>query len=370
MNHISRHLKVASRTRLILTKRWPSLDVLCSSAYCTSKTWAWYQLESQPKRQPIRPGMRLRERGVSILRDPGVVVVEKLRREDLVELLVKNVVYKKGALVAINKPQGLSITGRQDELTLLTLLPDLCQHLGFSEQLHVVKAAIKESSGLVLLSSCHFITKRIEEFFIQCRRRKKPVATYCAVTVGSPDPSEGDIFTGLKLQHIGGLQLVVPVNNPSRGSLERKEVKKTLTHYRVLNANQGCALVQFQPMTAFQNQIIVHATLKLCPVLGDHLYSARVGKVLGEPIFLPVETVQPRTQVLEDRMLQKMHFTQQQMHRMPLHLHLHELLIPVDSLKDTVTLTAPLPSYFLQTLSLLGLTVKEFPEREGRACAN
>lgn len=42
---------------------------------------------------------------------------------------------------------------------------------------------------------------------------------------------------------------VVPVAAPSRRSVERKEVKQTLTHYRVLGAAPGCSLVQLQPMT-------------------------------------------------------------------------------------------------------------------------
>nr|XP_033781891.1 mitochondrial mRNA pseudouridine synthase RPUSD3 [Geotrypetes seraphini] len=355
MNHIFKHWEVVDRTWLILARQWPSLRLLCNSPCRTCKTTAWYRLEPEPKRQVIKPGMRMKQGQVSILRDPGVVVVKKLTKKKLVELLVSNVVYKKGVLVALNKPQGLPITGGQDELSLMSLLPNLCQPLGFSEPLHIVRAAVKESSGLVLLSSCHVTTKHIEEFFALCRRRKKPVATYCAVTIGVPDPREGDIETALKVQQIGALQLVVPVRDPSQGSLKRKEVRKTLTQYRVLDTSKDCALVQLQPMTGFLNQLIVHATLKLCPVLGDHIYSARVGKVLGEPIFMPVETAQPRTQLLEDKLLQKMHFTQQEMHRMPLHLHLHQLMTPADGSRETIMLTAPPPPYFLQTLQFLGL---------------
>lgn len=42
---------------------------------------------------------------------------------------------------------------------------------------------------------------------------------------------------------------VVPVAAPGRGSLARKEVKNTLTRYRVLGAAGGCALLQLQPRT-------------------------------------------------------------------------------------------------------------------------
>lgn len=37
--------------------------------------------------------------------------------------------------------------------------------------------------------------------------------------------------------------------------------------------------------------------LQLCPVLGDHTYSARVGTVLGQRFLLPAESTKPRKQV-------------------------------------------------------------------------
>nr|KAF6421135.1 RNA pseudouridine synthase D3 [Molossus molossus] len=36
--------------------------------------------------------------------------------------------------------------------------------------------------------------------------------------------------------------------------------------------------------------------LQLCPVLGDHRYSARVGTVLGQRFLLPAENTKPQKQ--------------------------------------------------------------------------
>ncbi|CAM5153652.1 unnamed protein product, partial [Natator depressus] len=170
-----------------------------------------------------------------------------------------------------------------------------------------------------------------------------------AVTAGVPAAVEGEIRTGLKLEQVGDLQLVVPVAAPSRRSVERKEVKQTLTHYRVLGVAPGCSLVQLQPMTAFPSQLLVHLTLLLCPALGDHVYSARVGTVLGEPFPLPAGSALPHTQVLGEQLLRRLRLTRELLHRLPLHLHLYQLLLP------TASLTVPPPPFFLQTLRLLGL---------------
>lgn len=83
---------------------------------------------------------------------------------------------------------------------------------------------------------------------------------------------EGEICTGLRwqeqedramvrgCQQAGGTEhtpgsaeecalQVVPVPAPGRRSLARKDVKSTLTRYRVLSTAGGCALLQLQPRT-------------------------------------------------------------------------------------------------------------------------
>ncbi|XP_065701736.1 mitochondrial mRNA pseudouridine synthase RPUSD3 isoform X6 [Patagioenas fasciata] len=144
--------------------------------------------------------------------------------------------------------------------------------------------------------------------------------------------------------------LVVPVLYPGRHSLARKEVKSTLTRYRVLGAAGGCALLQLQPRTAFPEQLPVHLTLLLCPALGDHEHSSRVGRVLGVPFLLPPEAAPTRTQVLDEELLSRLGLSPQQLRRLPLHLHLQQLMLPRGGL-----LCAPLPPHFLRTLRLLGL---------------
>ncbi|XP_053544959.1 mitochondrial mRNA pseudouridine synthase RPUSD3 [Bombina bombina] len=353
-----RQLSVSGRKCLTLA------EMGCLSAVRRKHTKARYQADPQAKERKIKSHSAAKESSVSILRDPGVVLVEKLTKEKLCEVLMQSVVYMKGPLVVINKPQGLSVTGKQEEVSVSLLLAELRQCLGVRDDLHVVKAAPKESSGLVLLSSCHVTTKRIEEFYSECRKLLRPIATYCAVTVGVPSPAEGEIEVALKSERIGEQDMVVPVMNPSKGSLERREVKKTHTQYKVLDHTEGCALVQMQPKTTFQNQLLVHTTLKFCTVLGDHTYSARVGKVLGEDIYLPVDVALPRTQLLEEPILRRMHFTQQQMHRMPLHLHLHQLQLPSEHGEGKpVFISAPPPLFFQRTLQLLGLKLEEPTER-------
>ncbi|XP_056380690.1 mitochondrial mRNA pseudouridine synthase RPUSD3 [Hyla sarda] len=320
----------------------------------------WYQEHLEVEEKGYRSPSRIREERFSILKNPGVTTVEKLNKELLCDLLAQNVVYKEGPLVAINKPQGLPITGSPEGLSLVSVLPELQQILQMKSELHVVKASPKESSGLVLLSTCHVTTKEFEDFYAKCRKLERPFATFCAITLGTPSPAKGEIKVALKIENIGGLELVVPVMHPSKGSLERREVKRTETWYKVLHSVEGCSLLQLQPMSVHRDQLSVHCTLKFCPILGDHTYSSRVSTILGENIYVPVDLAIPKTQRIDEKILRKMHITEPQMHRIPLHLHFQHLLMP-DSLsrRYPTHLTAPPPPFFKRTMELLHLKIKK-----------
>uniref|UniRef100_A0A8D2E037 RNA pseudouridine synthase D3 n=1 Tax=Sciurus vulgaris TaxID=55149 RepID=A0A8D2E037_SCIVU len=272
---------------------------------------------------------------------PGVLQLKTLSREELVGVLREAVVDKKG------KP---------GELTLLSVLPELNQSLGLSEQdLHVVQAAGKEASGLVLLSSCPQTASRLQKFFIHSRKAQRPTATYCAITDGIPATSEGKIQAALKLECSDGVNLVVPVKSPSRKDI-LEGVRRTHSYFRVMATGSGCALVQLQPLTAFPDQLQVHMMLQLCPLLGDHTYSARVGTVLGQRFLFSAQSTKPQRQVLDEALLRCLHLTPSQASQLPLHLHLHSLLLPGPRPRDTpMELLAPLPPYFSRTLQYLGL---------------
>ncbi|XP_073500916.1 mitochondrial mRNA pseudouridine synthase RPUSD3 isoform X2 [Phyllobates terribilis] len=328
----------------------------CARGRCSTP---WYQEHLEMEAKGRRPPPRPQEVKSSILSCPGVPSVDSMTRESLCEHLAQNVVYMAGPLVAISKPQGLPITGNAEGNSVMSVLPELQRILQIKSELHVVKAAPKETSGLVLFSSCYVTTKKFEDFYSECRRSARPLATFWAVTLGVPNPSKGEIKVALKVEKIRDLDLVVPVMHPSKGSLERRDVKRTETRYQVLRSADGCSLLQLQPMSVYREQLLVHCSLQFCPVLGDHTYSSRVAKILGQNIFVPLDLATPRPQRIEETILRRMHVTEEQVHRIPLHLHLQLLLMPDDpSAAHPTHLTAPPPPYFQRTMELLRLKMK------------
>ncbi|XP_013364566.1 PREDICTED: RNA pseudouridylate synthase domain-containing protein 3 isoform X4 [Chinchilla lanigera] len=152
-------------------------------------------------------GARLPPWDAGFCTEPGLQSWRGGDREALLLELRAAVVEHRGPLVTLNKPQGLPVTGKPGELTLLSVLPDLSQSLG-CPSLQVIRAPGKETSGLVLLSTCPQTASRLQKFFIRSRRAHRPTATYWAVTNGIPDASEGQILAALTLQHIGGVSVV------------------------------------------------------------------------------------------------------------------------------------------------------------------
>ncbi|KAF6100976.1 RNA pseudouridine synthase D3 [Phyllostomus discolor] len=321
---------------------------------CAARKVGGFGTEARHQLHP--QGSSKRSRSLRNQPFPGQVQPENLSREELIDVLRASVVDQKGPLVTLNKPQGLPVTGKPGELTLFSVLPELSQSLGLGEQeLQVVQASGKETSGLVLLSSCPQTASRLQKFFAHSRRAQRPTATYWAVTDGIPATSEGKVQAALKLDHVDGVDLVVPVNSPSRKDV-LEGVKRTLSHFRVVATGSGCALVQLQPLTVFPSQLQVHMVLQLCPVLGDHRYSARVGAVLGQRFLLPAESTKPQRQVLDEALLRRLCLTPSQAAQLPLHLHLHRLHLPGPRPRDAlIELLAPLPPYFSRTLQCLGL---------------
>ncbi|XP_066207069.1 mitochondrial mRNA pseudouridine synthase RPUSD3 isoform X3 [Saccopteryx leptura] len=306
---------------------------------CAARAVAGFGTEARRQLQSPDSSKRLGSLGNQPF--PGLLQLENLSREELIDVLRASVVDQKG------KP---------GELTLFSVLPELSQSLGFGErELHVVQASEKDTSGLVLLSSCPQTASRLQKFFAHSRRSQRPTVTYWAVTDGIPATSEGKIPAALKLEHIDGLVSQVPVKSPSRKDI-LEGVKRTLSHFRVVATGSGCALVQLQPLTVFPSQLQVHMVLQLCPVLGDHRYSARVGTVLGQRFLLPAESTKSQRQVLDEALLRRLCLTPSQAAQMPLHLHLYCLQLPGTRPMDApIELFAPLPSYFSRTLQRLGL---------------
>ncbi|XP_078596856.1 mitochondrial mRNA pseudouridine synthase RPUSD3-like [Branchiostoma floridae x Branchiostoma japonicum] len=281
--------------------------------------------------------------------------VDKLTKKQLLgRIQNRGIVYDDGHIVAINKLAGLPVQGQTPEqLSINSLLPELGAALE-APDLSIVKPLDWHLSGIVLLARTPEAKAEVFNVTKAARQRDKFYRKYWGVVIGNLDPSEGEIKCHLAQQKIGDHTMTVPVLNPTQAAVRRKEARNCLTRYKVLSQGQGYALIQLEPRQMFVDQMQVHLTTKLCSILGDHVYSSRVGSVAGMPALIEPTNVGPRTQRVPKDILKKMNLRAIQMHKVPVHLHCGEMVLPGYRGRD-VRITAPLPKHFLWTLQLLGL---------------
>ncbi|NXA20917.1 RUSD3 synthase, partial [Ibidorhyncha struthersii] len=209
--------------------------------------------------------------------------------------------------------------GRSGELSLVALLPALRRHLGLTAELHVVKAPARYSWGVPRwggkLRGCQPPPPQGSEL-----PHPAGIVLAFAITVGVPAEAEGEIRTGLCWQRQGDTAVVRRCRGAGGAGASPHPV------YPCLPLLQSHRSPRASP--AFPEQLPVHLTLLLCPALGDHEHSSRVGRVLGVPFLLPPEAAPTRTQVLDEELLSRLGLSPQQLRHLPLHLHLQQLVLP------------------------------------------
>ncbi|CAH1265154.1 RPUSD3 [Branchiostoma lanceolatum] len=291
----------------------------------------------------------------NILSGRTIPRIDKLTKKQLLgRIQNRGIVYDDGHIVAINKLAGLPVQGQNPEqLSLNSLLPELGAALE-APDLSIVKPLDWHLSGIVLLARTPEARAEVFNVTKAATQRNKFYRKYWGVVIGTLDSPEGEIKCHLAQQKIGDHTMTVPVLNPTQAAVRRKEARNCLTRYKVLSQGQGYALVQLEPRQMFVDQLQVHLSTKLCSILGDHVYSSRVGSVAGMPALMEPTNVSPRTQRVPKDILKKMNLRAIQMHKVPVHLHCGEMVLPRYRGRD-IKITAPLPKHFLWTLQLLGL---------------
>lgn len=295
------------------------------------------------------------------------------KEEQLVDDLIRDVLYQDENIVAINKPSGipmhaLKITENlqpdvappsECDFSIAGVLPALRERLE-SQELREVFSQHRLYSGVTLLTKSKDAHDMLQKYFRHVRANKLSHQTYWALTVGIPQPEVSEEEIALSRAVIHDWHLSVQVKNPSRQKRKSGEVIVSSVKYRLLNTfkSSQChmALVELQPVTVKWDAIQLFLLRKLAPAFGDHKYSSRLKTVLDKPVLVKPENCFPAPQILPYELSQRLQLNEKDSGLVPLHVHCHQLVIP-DTRKrgGTITITAPLPNFYERTLRALGL---------------
>jgi len=182
--------------------------------------------------------------------------------EDDVAFVKSLVIHEDAAIIALNKPSGLSSQGgRIQAHTLDDLLAAFAKSSGNRPRL--VHRLDRDTSGVILTAR----TKPAAGFLGKAMMARRFRKTYLAVvTPGAPDPTGGTIEHALRREEIGRESYMRIARADEAGA------ETALTRYRTLAKTDGAALVECSPQTGRMHQLRVHLASIGRPIAGDVRY--------------------------------------------------------------------------------------------------
>lgn len=224
--------------------------------------------------------------------------------------LKERILYIDDEVIAIDKPHGLAVQGGSRTATHIDGALDRLK-LGAKERPKLVHRLDKDTSGVLLLARTRAAAARIGKAFQERDTRK----IYWAIVTGLPPLEDGQIDAPLAK---------MPGNRGDLVQINEEMGKPAKTRYRTIDrAGKSAAWLELEPLTGRTHQLRVHCQAMETPILGDGKYGGG-----DSPLF-------------EAGIARK------------LHLHAHELRVPLPGRKPIVVV-APLPPHMLATWLQLG----------------
>jgi tRNA pseudouridine32 synthase/23S rRNA pseudouridine746 synthase len=172
------------------------------------------------------------------------------------------VIYEDAAILALNKPPGLSSQGGRGQVnTLDELLWAFAKSNGNRPRL--IHRLDRDTSGVILTAK----TKPAAGALGKAMMARRFAKTYhTLVAPDPPEPTAGLIDRPLRRDEVGR-EAYMRVCEPDHPDAETAQ-----TRYRTLKRGDGAALMEMSPLTGRMHQIRVHLAALGRPILGDVRY--------------------------------------------------------------------------------------------------
>jgi tRNA pseudouridine32 synthase/23S rRNA pseudouridine746 synthase len=186
------------------------------------------------------------------------------------------VIHEDAAILALNKPSGLSSQGgRGQHRTLDDLLLAFARSNGKRPDL--IHRLDRDTSGVILAAK----TKPAASFLGKAMMARRIRKTYLALIAAPPHVREGVIDAPLRRVEAGreAYMRVCDAAHP--------DAEAALSRYRTLAVGQGAALIELRPETGRMHQLRVHLAHLGRPILGDVRYGGALtmaGSGAGTPV--------------------------------------------------------------------------------------
>jgi len=178
-----------------------------------------------------------------------------------------DILYEDEDLLLINKPAGIAVHPAALTEETATIAGAVAHYL-HSSCFHAVNRLDRGTTGVMAVAKTGFIHARCMAMLHTDDFRRE----YRAVCEGIPSPAEGDID--------------LPIGRAESSLLKRQADplgQPAHTHYEVLAASQGRALLRLTPTTGRTHQLRVHMAAIGHPLTGDWLYGTEDRALIARP---------------------------------------------------------------------------------------
>lgn len=231
--------------------------------------------------------------------------------------LESRLLHRDGLMLVLDKPAGIAVHAGPGGGENLERHFDALR-FGLPRPPALAHRLDRDTSGCLVLGRHPKALRKLGQLFSAGRVDK----TYWAVVLGGPAGDAGTVDAALTKRsdaRRGWKMIVVPADGEG--------AQASRTDWRVLGRGEvpgagPVAFVECRPRTGRTHQIRVHMAHLGCPVLGDPVYGGGAADAAGVPI--------------------------------PLHLHSRAIVVPLQSSKPPVAVTAPVPPHMRTALAACG----------------
>ena len=221
----------------------------------------------------------------------SVALSERAPRKDLYceHAERPDIVYEDEDLLVLNKPAGVAMHPKSDDVSAPSLAAMLTSYLGEGSVPHFVSRLDKGTSGLLIAAKSGYVHDRLRRALHSDNLRRE----YRAVAIGKVEPPSGVIDA--------------PIGR-AEGSIIRRCVREdglaSRTEFEVLQTTSRFSLLRLCPRTGRTHQLRVHMAHLGYPLAGDWLYGREDKALIARPALHSYELwfTQPVT-------MQELHFT-------------------------------------------------------------
>ncbi|KAH9504824.1 hypothetical protein Btru_062038 [Bulinus truncatus] len=255
-----------------------------------------------------------------------------------VDLIHKNIIFENDALIAVNKPAGLSVYGTEhcahsgnNVHSIQHCLPLLSNRLKCPD-LEIGLSLKSYFQGVMLFCKNREYKEKLDKCMTQMIPKKSQFLSVLAVTIGVPTcPHNILVDICLKREYIHNREMST-VTNESSNTLRKKGLM-ILTNFTVkpllVNTLLNVALMEISINKDKWDALETLMSHYLSPVLGDEIYSSRVYTLRGTPFASSPYTSKPRPQELPAGVICALkdagHLLQK--NQLPLFLHRHKVTL-------------------------------------------